>query len=235
MNMTFKAPMSKSWTLLDNSIIVGKKEYAFSEIKKIEHKPPAYKSNNGMITIFVEGGFLGTGEVFFAYKYADRENGAIAAKYLMDNIDDSEARKEEAKAQEIIEKGFRKQCKVCGKIFCYNLDDLKRNKELQRGIGLSGLGQIAGALSGNFAAGATMGQTGEDQKSRIIDYDKCPSCGSRDLVDLSDEDIARINAQQNGIGAISPADELKKFKELLDIGVISQDEFDEKKKQLLGL
>lgn len=33
----------------------------------------------------------------------------------------------------------------------------------------------------------------------------------------------------------SQADELKKYKELLDSGVITQDEFDEKKKQLLGL
>ena len=35
--------------------------------------------------------------------------------------------------------------------------------------------------------------------------------------------------------ALSPADELKKFKELLDLGIITQDEFDAKKKQLLGL
>ena len=34
---------------------------------------------------------------------------------------------------------------------------------------------------------------------------------------------------------ISDADELKKFKELLDMGIISQEEFDAKKKQLLGL
>ena len=33
----------------------------------------------------------------------------------------------------------------------------------------------------------------------------------------------------------SSADELKKFKELLDSGVITQEEFDAKKKQLLGL
>ena len=31
------------------------------------------------------------------------------------------------------------------------------------------------------------------------------------------------------------ADELKKYKELLDSGVITQEEFDQKKKQLLGL
>ncbi|MBQ4268398.1 MAG: SHOCT domain-containing protein [Clostridia bacterium] len=34
---------------------------------------------------------------------------------------------------------------------------------------------------------------------------------------------------------VSPADELKKYKELLDCGVITQEEFDAKKKQLLGL
>ena len=36
-------------------------------------------------------------------------------------------------------------------------------------------------------------------------------------------------------GTISNADELKKFKELLDLGIITQEEFDAKKKQLLGL
>ena len=34
---------------------------------------------------------------------------------------------------------------------------------------------------------------------------------------------------------LSSADELKKFKELLDAGIITQEEFDAKKKQLLGL
>lgn len=35
--------------------------------------------------------------------------------------------------------------------------------------------------------------------------------------------------------SLSSADEIKKFKELLDMGIISQEEFDEKKKQLLGI
>jgi hypothetical protein len=37
------------------------------------------------------------------------------------------------------------------------------------------------------------------------------------------------------VQATSAADELKKMKELLDMGIISQEEFDAKKKQLLGL
>ena len=37
------------------------------------------------------------------------------------------------------------------------------------------------------------------------------------------------------IQTASNADELKKYKDLLDSGAITQAEFDEKKKQLLGL
>lgn len=37
------------------------------------------------------------------------------------------------------------------------------------------------------------------------------------------------------VAAVSVTDEIKKFKELLDMGAITQEEFDAKKKQLLGL
>lgn len=48
--------------------------------------------------------------------------------------------------------------------------------------------------------------------------------------------FSRTSAVQNiPSPSSSNADELKKFKELLDSGVITQAEFDEKKKQLLGL
>lgn len=53
--------------------------------------------------------------------------------------------------------------------------------------------------------------------------------------------IERQNAKTNSSHTSVPtamtntADELKKFKELLDAGIITQEEFDAKKKQLLGL
>ena len=43
------------------------------------------------------------------------------------------------------------------------------------------------------------------------------------------------SGNQTIIQQVSAADEIKKFKELLDDGIISQEEFDAKKKQLLGL
>ena len=45
----------------------------------------------------------------------------------------------------------------------------------------------------------------------------------------------RAGSQVGVVQQLSAADELKKFKELLDMGIITQDEFDAKKKQLLGL
>ena len=56
------------------------------------------------------------------------------------------------------------------------------------------------------------------------------------IVDF-DTVLQSVKTPKNGavIQQASVADELKKFKELLDMGVITQEEFDAKKKQLLGL
>lgn len=53
------------------------------------------------------------------------------------------------------------------------------------------------------------------------------------------ENICRINSENknNSISSDNsiPLEELKKLHELLQIGIITQEEFDAKKKQLLGL
>ena len=57
-----------------------------------------------------------------------------------------------------------------------------------------------------------------------------------DIIKVFDEYKAKdSNADVQPVQQVSAADELKKFKELLDSGVITQEEFDAKKKQLLGL
>lgn len=52
---------------------------------------------------------------------------------------------------------------------------------------------------------------------------------------MNRKNIVADNENKNVSSAVTEADELKKFKELLDSGVITQEEFDAKKKQLLGL
>ena len=47
--------------------------------------------------------------------------------------------------------------------------------------------------------------------------------------------VTKVNIINQTIIKQTSADELKKFKELLDMGAITQEEFDAKKKQLLGL
>lgn len=57
------------------------------------------------------------------------------------------------------------------------------------------------------------------------------------IVNFIRQRIDEIKSAPTGgvVQQISPAEELKKFKELLDMGVITQEEFDAKKKELLGL
>ncbi len=47
-------------------------------------------------------------------------------------------------------------------------------------------------------------------------------------------DALEGNKPTTVVNAISPAEEIKKMKELFDMGIITQEEFDAKKKELLG-
>lgn len=59
------------------------------------------------------------------------------------------------------------------------------------------------------------------------------------MIEVADYVKNKVEETKNGGGQtvknVSAADEIKKFKELLDMDIITQEEFDAKKKQLLGL
>jgi len=95
---------------------------------------------------------------------------------------------------------------------------------------------------GNAVSGTQYGFHANEERSaremdKIVDYEKCPKCNSRKIRKLTDEEyqLETAAAKTAPAPAVSAADELKKFKELLDMGIITQEEFDAKKKQLLGL
>jgi len=71
----------------------------------------------------------------------------------------------------------------------------------------------------------------DEQFNYVVSLDKLDEMYG-DINNALDNSKSR---NKQGAFAVSSADELKKFKELLDMGVISQEEFDAKKKQLLGL
>lgn len=134
-------------------------------------------------------------------------------------------------------KEYRMRCNVCGKIFCYSTKDLAKNKEHSKAALWSSVGSIAGALGGGMYHSYEQGKMADKAIDKIVDYSKCPACHSSDIAELTDEEWKKQKKQESTAKSapVSPADELKKFKELFDSGVISQEEFDAKKKQLLGL
>ena len=131
---------------------------------------------------------------------------------------------------------IRNKCNVCGNLYCYTQSDLNKNVQAQKQAKMSALAGVAGAVTGNYAASAVNTGNANNKLNNIVDYTKCPKCNSTDISVLTDEEWKKeIAAPQGNTQAVSSADELKKFKDLLDSGVITQEEFDAKKKQLLGL
>ena len=83
-------------------------------------------------------------------------------------------------------------------------------------------------------SGSNMGSYGGEN---TVQFGKKDFDLMKQIYDYVDGRLAEIRRNKNsgGVAAVSPAEELKKFKELLDMGIISQEEFDTKKKQLLGI
>ena len=142
--------------------------------------------------------------------------------------------KREAEYAEL-NKEIRMKCNVCGHIFCYTKKELNENT-LNAGLtALSAIGQIAASVGGSRYDMYETRKATDSMSGKLVDYSKCPNCGSHDLREMTKEETEESSSAASASNAVSAADELKKFKELLDMGVITQEEFDAKKKQLLGL
>jgi len=135
----------------------------------------------------------------------------------------------------VVEK--RMLCNVCGEVFCYSDKDLSRNRELLNEAYKARKMAVMEALGGTRLASNQNTDRADNIESQIVDYSKCPKCNSTDIVEISADEFKLLKEKQNNAGNVttSAADEIKKFKELLDMGIITQEEFDAKKKQLLGL
>jgi hypothetical protein len=83
MNMTFKVPLMKEWTLMDDRIVVGgKKMILLSDVIRVDCGEPTSKRGNGVIQLWVSGKSL---PHMVCYTYENREAGAQAAKYIIDH------------------------------------------------------------------------------------------------------------------------------------------------------
>ena len=90
-----------------------------------------------------------------------------------------------------------------------------------------------GILGGKESRGGALNAT-QDENTVMIK--QATNAEAREIKDYIENIILnRSKNQGTVVQQAPPAEELKKFKELLDMGVISQEEFDAKKKQILGL
>ena len=131
------------------------------------------------------------------------------------------------------------QCDFCKHISHYTEQDLINDAKAELEAAKQQFWGGVNMAGGNAYLGKADVNRAEYKMSRIPDRTKCPKCGGNKLNRLTEEEakaeIEKQNAPTQVIAETSAADELKKFKELLDSGVITQEEFDAKKKQLLGL
>ena len=77
-----------------------------------------------------------------------------------------------------------------------------------------------------------------NENSFTFDTSVQPNEKMEEVANYITKRVDEIKSSKNApavVSQVSAADEIKKFKELLDMGVITQEEFDAKKKQLLGL
>lgn len=141
---------------------------------------------------------------------------------------------------------IRKKCRQCGHLFTWNMNaTMESNIHHQTQAAVATFGNKPNSITNVLAGPAYQIQSelatarAERHLEQVVDYSKCPQCNSKELVSLSKEEyqneLQAKNTPQANTPAASPADELLKFKSLLDSGVITQEEFEAKKKQLLGL
>lgn len=128
------------------------------------------------------------------------------------------------------------QCQTCGHIFRYTNADLERNKQITHEAFALQKEATIDSMIWNPLISSVEELRADNKFNDVVNYDRCAKCNSIKLKRISEEELKEIQEKQSAtIQGVSSADELKKFKELLDSGIITQEEFDQKKKQLLGL
>ncbi|SCH67670.1 Uncharacterised protein [uncultured Clostridium sp.] len=266
MNLSFKASLQKSWTLLENRVILGNKEILFTEIESVKLFSKSSFATNGVIQITVNKKVMN-----LVYPHKSKEDGEKALEYLQDNCgtkeeqsnrktvkqindeinslpckDDWGTRKEIAELPSILRLDEEIKAMTSGVtegntwlIVCTNKRVLMLDKGMIYGLKLidipldriNSISHSKGLLLGKIAItdGATTRMI-ENVSNNTVSF----------FADTVNNEVelykqAKFSPTTQVVNNMSPADELIKYKQLLDMGVLTQDEFDMKKKELLAL
>ena len=167
----------------------------------------------------------GSWDIDTVNKFIERSFQEIAEFFQEYNI----ANKEEYKP---IPKEYRMKCKVCNTIFCYTQEDLEQNKGNQLSKNILTLSVLLNAATGKEYSMHEADKAASRVESKIKNFDRCPNCGSKEI-----EDISLVEEKTNNTKEITQnnIEQLKMLKEMFDTNLISQEEYERKKKDILGL
>lgn len=250
MNEEFRAIGSQAWSITDNYLVVGSQNIAYSELEYIKLiTTPTTPLTNGVVGAGYNGEIL-----TLAFKHADKDRAHCAIDFAKRKIDEANG----------IIRNYKYHLLAHTGTVLEVYDDYVIITFMQTGSLLTNIAR-GGALGGkridfeNLTAvqfrepsGLTVGfiqfaypgsiESKGGITNAINDENSIP-VQPKDVA-LAREIVAFIERrrkeikQSNNCSVIqqsSAADELKKFKDLLDMGAITQEEFTAKKKQLLGL
>ena len=242
------------WGVEEDGLVVGGKKYPYENLtsKPKLQNVPASALTNGTIAMQLPESSKVTA---LTYKYNQKSDALEAVDYICERIEAANGEDENRRYY------FRDKTGSTLAVYDdYVIISLQRTSllgvgEILRGGSSGGkrinmaditaitfrepagitVGVIQFAYPGSIEkGGGTITDAVNDENSVLVDVKDVPV--AREIVAFIEERRAAINAgYAKPIEQVSQADELRKFKELLDEGIITQEEFDAKKKQLLGL
>lgn len=265
MNLNFKNPLVKSWTLLDDKIIVKDKEILLADIEKVELAVKGGRFTNGLIQITANQKIIN-----LIYPAKSLEDGLTAFDYLEKNcnkqfksikktridienemkdlphVHEYYTRKEIAELPSLLEGEESIKAMTSGLtdgntwlIVCTDKRVLMMDKGLIYGLKLIDI-PLDRINSISHSKGLIMGKVAITDGATTRTIDNIPNATVAFFADTVSKEVEIYKQKKNApiareVQTISGADELMKYKELLDMGVLTQEEFEVKKKEILNL
>ena len=245
----FQPPTIKKWGVTDNCLIFANQNIAYSELSKIKIITAPSLFTNGVANVTHNGKLL-----VLAWMFGDRERATSAINFANSKIEEATGIKKDYK--------YKLQAHTGTSLEVY--ENYIIIEFVQTGTGISNIlkGGSNGGKRINISditavqlkepAGASIGfmqfsfPGSGDSKAGVVaainDENSVPVSPQNyalakeiyDYIEKRREEL-KNNTNVNVTQQVSAMDELKKLKDLLDLGIVTQEEFDAKKKQLLNL
>lgn len=247
----FQPPGVNVFGVVDQGVVYGNELYTFDKIDGIYKQTDSTAVTNGVYQMRAYGR-----EIILVYKHSDHDRAQNALAYAQKKVAEAHGREVPVASNagliydldgvrgrhiKIYEDKVVLSVKATfGSFLTGNISDGEKTIYFEDCIGIqfkeSGLqiGYLQFETAGRIMNNATSNFFNEN----TFTWDTTVQTNEF-MVQVSNYCKERIRACKQRANApaapaLSGADELKKFKELLDMGVITQEEFDKKKQQILG-